>query len=255
MDLNHKILGEGDPIIIMHGLFGMLDNWMSIAKDLSKDYMVVLLDLRNHGKSPHSEEWNFELMTQDVIDFMEEQWIYEASIIGHSMGGKVAMNIALTEPDLVQKLIVADIAPKAYSPGHQLIFDALLSVPIDEIKSRKEAEKFLEQKINDWGIRQFLLKNITRKKDKGFKWKMNLKSIINNYPNILKAIDSDTACECPSLFLKGANSNYILEEDYQEIKVLFPNANIKIIQEAGHWVHAEQKESTIIEIRNFLMEV
>lgn len=252
MDLNHKILGEGEPIIIMHGLFGMLDNWLTVAKSLAEDYMVILLDLRNHGKSPHSELWSVSLMAEDVRDFMEKNWIHEAVILGHSMGGKVAMQLALTEPDLVEKLIIVDIAPKKYKAGHQLIFEALHAVPIEDIKSRQEAEESLGSFIDDKGVCQFLLKNIMRKKEGGYRWKMNLKAISENYETILESSEGEGSFDEPSLFIAGGNSNYILPEDEEDIQHLFTDAQVKRIDGAGHWVHADKKDELLELIRGFM---
>lgn len=252
MELNHKIIGEGDPIIILHGLFGMLDNWQTVAKELAEEYMVILIDLRNHGKSPHSDEWSIELMAQDVLDFMHANWIFEATIMGHSMGGKVAMEMALRENDLIKKLIVVDIAPKAYDRGHDLIIDTLNSVPIAEIESRNEAEEYLEKQISDWGIRQFLLKNISRNKEGGYRWKMNLPVITENYETILQKTPAGRVYDNPTLFIAGGNSDYIQSEDSEYIKTLFPEADIKTIEGAGHWVHAEKREEVVEIVKQFL---
>lgn len=254
MELNHKILGEGEPIIILHGLFGMLDNWQSVANDLAEQFMVILIDLRNHGKSPHSDDWNIELMATDVIDFMHDNWIYDAAILGHSMGGKVAMEIALRESDLVKKLIIVDIAPKGYASGHDIIMDALLDIPIENVKSRSEAEEHLAKKIDDWGIRQFLLKNIAREKEGNYKWKMNLPIIVKNYDTILIETKGDRAYDHPALFIAGSKSNYILEEDAPYIYELFPAATIEVIEGAGHWVHAEKKEELVEMVVQFMLE-
>ena len=252
MKLNHKSYGEGQPIIILHGLFGMLDNWQTVAKALSKDFMVISVDLRNHGKSPHSEEWSISLMAEDVIAFMHDNWIYESFLLGHSMGGKVAMEVALAENDLVQKLIVVDIAPKAYEPGHERIFEALLAVPIEKIQSRSEAENIIAKYIPELGIRQFLLKNITRNKNGGFQWKMNLASIAEHYNSIIEATPADNQYDQPALFLRGENSNYVLDEDIDLINSLFTDSRIETIQNAGHWVHADQKNVLISEVSDFL---
>ena len=252
MKLNHKSYGEGQPIIILHGLFGMLDNWQTVAKALSKDFMVISVDLRNHGKSPHSEEWSTSLMAEDVIAFMHDNWIYEAFLLGHSMGGKVAMEVALAENDLVQKLIVVDIAPKAYEPGHERIFEALQSVPIESIDSRLEAEDIIAKYIPELGIRQFLLKNITRNKNGGYQWKMNLASIAKNYSSIIEPTPVENQFDQPTLFLRGENSNYVLDEDFDLINSLFTDSRIETIQNAGHWVHADQKDVLISKVSNFL---
>ena len=252
MELNHKIYGEGQPIVVLHGLFGMLDNWLTVAKELSEDFMVVLVDLRNHGKSPHSEEWNVSLMADDVIELLHENWIYECIMVGHSMGGKVAMDIALKENDLVEKLIVVDIAPKEYPRGHDSIFKALQSVPIEEIGSRTEAQEGLQEFIPEIGVQQFLLKNLSRKKEGGYKWKMNLNVIIDNYESILAETKSDQEFSNPTLFVRGSRSNYILDEDKVLIESIFPKYKLETIKDAGHWIHADKKDELILSFRNFI---
>ncbi|MEL6845484.1 MAG: alpha/beta fold hydrolase, partial [Bacteroidota bacterium] len=152
MQLNFKTFGQGDPIIILHGLFGTLDNWQTIARQLAEQYSVYILDQRNHGRSPHVDAISYPLMAEDLVQFMESQWIYKASIIGHSMGGKTAMQFACDNPDMVEKLIVVDIAPKTYAGNHELIFDALLSLDMDGLTSRKQADELLEQKVTDFGV-------------------------------------------------------------------------------------------------------
>ncbi len=191
MELNYKEFGQGEPIIILHGLFGMLDNWQTIAKRLANDYWIFVVDQRNHGKSPHVNGLSYPLMAQDLKAFMDQHWIPQAHIIGHSMGGKTAMQFAFEYPDMVDKLVVLDIAPPANESGHGLIFDALHSVDLQKIETRIEADEKLAQKIKDYGVRQFLLKNLSRQKEGGYRWKMNLEAISNNYDNILAAVEGE----------------------------------------------------------------
>ena len=195
MELNYKSFGEGYPIIILHGLFGTLDNWQTIAKKLAANYSVYIVDQRNHGRSPHNAIFDYAVMADDLQVFMENQWIYEAHIIGHSMGGKTAMQFALTFPDLVNQLVVVDIAPKAYEGGHQAIFEALFSLDLSVIRNRKQADAILKEQVPDFGVRQFLLKNLTNDKKGGYKWKMNLPVIYQNYEQILAAINSEEIFE------------------------------------------------------------
>lgn len=253
MELNFKQFGQGDPIIILHGLFGMLDNWQTIAKKLAENYSVFILDQRNHGKSPHHPDFDYTIMADDLKCFMESNWIYNAHLIGHSMGGKTVMQFALEYADMIDKLIVVDIAPKKYEGGHQLIFEALHSLDLNKIENRKDAETQLEEKIPQFGVRQFLLKNLNRKKEGGYAWKMNLDAIHKNYENILANIEGE-ATETETLFLKGEKSRYIQEHDKADIETLFPNAKINTIPNAGHWVHAEQPKILLEEILNFLDE-
>jgi len=249
--LNHKIFGQGDPIIILHGLFGMLDNWQTIAKKLAENYMVILVDQRDHGKSPHTEEFNYKLLAEDLKDFMEENWIHEAFIVGHSMGGKTAMQFAADYPDMVEKLVVVDIGPKKYQPGHELIFKALRSVPIDSVKSRNEVEEVISEFIDNAGVRLFLMKNLQRKKEGGFRWKMNLELLYHSYENILAEINFDGKVESETLFVYGAKSKYITDDEVESISSHFPNAQFEKI-DAGHWIHAEKPTELLKALESFL---
>ena len=250
--LNFKTFGSGDPIIILHGLFGMLDNWQTIAKKLAEDYMVYLVDLRDHGKSEHTDDFNYPLLAQDIAEFLESEWIHEAYIIGHSMGGKTALQLVKDYPDLVEKLVVVDIGIKAYKGGHEIILKALSSVPITEVQSRKEVEMHLSQYISEPGIRLFLMKNLTRNKEGGYRWKMNLKLLINHYQEILAGITFDDIVDTETLFVRGGNSSYILDEDIESLTSHFEDAKVKTIADAGHWVHAEKPNELLSAIRSFL---
>ena len=252
MILNYKVFGEGEPVVILHGLFGMLDNWISIAKQLSDEYMVFLLDLRNHGRSFHSEEWNLEIMAEDVQHFLEEHWIYNPTIIGHSMGGKVAMYLALHTSDFIRNLVVVDISAKEYERGHNLIFEALNALPIHQIRERKEADDFMGNYIGEETVRRFLLKNLKRNKENGFEWKMNLTVISDHYEEILAEVESYEPFTNPTLFMRGMRSPYILEEDMIKHKELFTQAELVDIPKAGHWLHAEQPKIFIEELRNWM---
>lgn len=242
MELNYKSLGQGEPLIILHGLFGTLDNWQTLAKSWAEHYLVYLVDLRNHGRSPQVDGLSYPAMAEDLHDFMEQNWIYKAHILGHSMGGKVAMEFALSYPDMVDKLIVVDIAPRPYRPGHDDIFAALFAVDLKTIQSRQAAEEILERYIDDWGVRQFLLKNLSRMKEGGFEWKMNLPVIHRDYANILEPPTQDGPFEGPTLFIRGENSGYVKDEDILRIQELFPHSALRSIPDAGHWVHADQPE-------------
>lgn len=254
MELNHKTFGAGDPIIILHGLFGTLDNWQTVAKKLAEHYMVYIVDQRNHGRSAHVEGQNYKLMAEDLADFMEDNWMHNAHIIGHSMGGKTAMQFAADYPDMLNKLVVVDIAPKAYEGGHQTIFDALLSVDMEQVQTRKEVEEQLSKYIEDAGVRLFLMKNLSRKKEGGFQWKMNLQEIYINYSNILDNIEMEDSVKNESLFINGGKSNYVNEADQIEIQKLFPAASFETIENAGHWVHAEQPKALIEHVLKFLSQ-
>jgi len=239
MNLNFKKFGSGAPVIILHGLFGSLDNWQTIAKQLAQTFAVYLLDQRNHGRSPHDDDMDYPTMAKDLKTFMEQRQLEASHLVGHSMGGKTAMQFALNYPQLVNKLVVVDIAPKTYPGQRHEIFQALSEMDLDRLQSRKEADSLMSKRINDFGVRQFLLKNLTRKEGGGFRFKMNLPVIQQHYSDILAAIESSRIFGKPALFIKGGRSTHILPEDVVLIKKLFPNASIETIEKAGHWIHAE----------------
>ncbi|WP_113923669.1 alpha/beta fold hydrolase [Cognataquiflexum aquatile] len=252
MKLNYKKTGTGETLIILHGLFGSADNWFSIAKELEKEYTLYLVDQRNHGDSPHSEDWNYQVMAEDLNELMESEGIKSAYLMGHSMGGKTVMAFALQYPEKVKKLIVADIAPRYYPLHHQVILEGLNAIPIGQIKSRKDADDILSGYIKNMGIRQFLLKSLGRNEKGGFEWKINLKTITEKIEIVGEEIDSDQSFDNPTLFMGGENSDYIKESDKGDISRLFPNSNIIYIKNAGHWLHAEQPGAVIEVVRAFL---
>ena len=254
ISLNYKTFGQGPAMLILHGLFGSLDNWVSFARQLDNKYSIFLIDQRNHGKSPHHNEWNYEIMAQDLEDFMDQQGIFQANILGHSMGGKTAMQFALNQPARVEKLIVADIAPKAYPPHHEQILNAITNLDTSILESRKDAKQALSNAINDDSVIQFLLKNLKRKDEGGFEWKFNLKVIYEKYEKVLEAIYSEDIFEGESLFIAGEKSDYIKSEDHAQILNLFPSAKFKTIPHAGHWVHADAPEQMLRIVDQFLSE-
>lgn len=254
LDLNYKSFGQGDPIIILHGLFGTADNWQTVGKELAAHYTVYLVDQRNHGRSPHHEKMTYVDMAEDLHHFMESQWMFKAHIIGHSMGGKTAMQFAWMYPDMVDKLIVVDIAPKAYPGGHEEIFRALQKLDLSTIDSRSEAEKALKADISDLSIRRFLLKNLSRKKEGGYRWKMNLEALWKHYDDILAQPPHKADYTGPALFIKGGRSRYIQSADEPLIKKAFPAAKIVTVEEAGHWVHAEAPEALLQQVNEFLKD-
>ncbi len=251
--LNYKVAGEGIPVIILHGLFGSLDNWQTISKKISdKGYKVFLLDQRNHGKSPHTNSHTYSEMAADLAHFMNNMKLQKAIIIGHSMGGKTAMQFAADYPQRIEKLCVVDIGPKYYPPHHQTILKALHAVKKDQITSRKEAEQAIGEYISDAGIKQFLMKNLDRKDATSFRWKMNLPVLTKQIENVGAEIILDKPFTELSLFIAGNNSDYIVKEDHEGIKAFFPKATIINIKDAGHWVHAEQPEAFTQTIFQFL---
>lgn len=253
--LNYRIMGEGQPVIILHGLFGMLDNWITIGKKLSDaGYMTILIDQRDHGRSEHTSEFNYKVLSDDLYQFMEDHWIHSAILIGHSMGGKTALQFVADHTTDIRKLIVVDIGVKAYPGGHEDVFKALLSVDLSKIKKRDEAEKTILNIIKDNGTVQFLMKNLTRHKDGHFEWKMNLPLLFENYKNILAPVSINHTCLTDTLFIRGELSDYITNEDLAEIEDLFPNAMFKSIPSAGHWVHADQPDELFKTIIDFIKD-
>lgn len=251
--LNHKIYGQGDPIIILHGLFGMLDNWQTVAKKLAEEYMVILVDQRDHGKSKHTDEFNYQLLAEDLREFLEENWIHTCHIIGHSMGGKTAMQFSASNSDMIEKMVIVDIGHKAYKPGHEIIFKALLEVPIDTVESRQEVDEIISKYIDDSGIRLFLMKNLKRKKEGGFRWKMNLELLHKEYLNIIAAIEINEPIGVDTLFIYGSKSHYIVPSDIDDIKSIFPQSRHEEL-DAGHWIHAEKPDELVELVKRFLEE-
>ena len=253
MKLHYKEMGHGQPLLILHGLFGTLDNWQTLAKRLAEHYNVFLVDLRNHGRSPHSDQHDYDLMAEDVLQLVDDLQIPTPAIMGHSMGGKVAMNYALKYPTRLTKLIVVDIAPKAYPPHHDEIIDALQSVDLSTVTSRGDVDKQLAKTISDESVRLFLMKNLYRKEDNTFGWRMNLDVIEQNYENVAAPITSDTPFKKNTLFIKGGRSRYIMPEDvYTCIERLFTLVEVETIPNAGHWVHAEAPDEVYDLVTRFL---
>lgn len=252
MKLNFRKTGSGEPLIILHGLFGSADNWFSIAKELDKNFTLYLVDQRNHGDSPHSDEWNYKVMVEDINELMEAEGIEKAFFMGHSMGGKTVMNFALRYPEKVIKLIVADIAPRHYPVHHGTILEGLASINLHDIKSRKEADEQLTKFVSEVGIRQFLLKSLGRNEKGDFIWKINLSVIIDKIGNVGEALDYDNSFDQQTLFMGGANSNYIQDKDKHDIDRYFPNNHLIYIKNAGHWLHAEQPQAVIDTVKAFL---
>jgi len=252
MKLNYQRYGQGRPLLILHGLFGSLTNWHTLSKRLGEHYEVFAVDQRNHGSSPHSAEFNYVEMAADLREFMRDRQLASAYLLGHSMGGKTAMQLALTDPDLVEKLIVVDIAPKAYPPHHDEIFDALCELELSRYTSRSELDQALAGKIAGLTTRQFLLTNVTRDEAGRFTWKINLDAIRQNYPAIIGGLEQAGRFDQPTLFVRGATSDYIQDEDAALITSIFPQARIATIDGAGHWVHAEAPAAFFNVVREFL---
>jgi len=238
--LYSKIEGSGKPLLILHGFLGMSDNWKTLGVQFStQGFQVHMLDLRNHGRSFQSDKFTYELMMQDVLHYCKEKNLNQIYLIGHSMGGKVAMNLAINYPELVTKLIVADIAPKYYKPHHQSILEGLNAVDFSLKPDRSQIEEILKVNIKDFGTRQFLMKSLYWKEPGMLSFRFNLNSFNKNIEEIGKALDFDKTFNKPTLFIRGGSSDYILDQDFEAINHHFKNSDIKTIPNVGHWLHAE----------------
>lgn len=253
MFLNYKKTGNsGDAIIILHGLLGTLDNWQTVAKKLSNNFQVYCIDQRNHGRSPHSDEMNYIVMAEDVKAFCQQEQIERAIVIGHSMGGKAGMTLALLYPELVTQLIIVDIAPIVYDGGHESILKAMSEAPIHSTSSRNEIELFLKPNIQDFGERQFMLKNLSRKDDNSFYWKCNLNVLMKKYPVLMGFPELHKTFNGRCDFIKGEKSDYISNSNWNKCTEYFPNANLHTILDAGHWVHAENQHDFLLTLVTLL---
>lgn len=264
MELFFRKTGTGTPLVILHGLYGSSGNWMSMVKLLDKHFEIYIPDQRNHGRSPHSDEFNYSLLTQDMYDFFMQNKISKAVLLGHSMGGKAAMHFAKEHKELISSLIVVDIAPKNYSSSvspeslaHVYIIKVLNQLNLSNIKNREEADEILSRSLHQKELRSFLLKNLLRNKEGHYEWALNLYSIQNNFGNIAGGFSPETwdhvkITDIPVLFIKGELSTYISEKDFSLIYKYFPEAVIKTIEGTTHWLHAEKPEQFAKEILSFV---
>jgi esterase len=253
MDLYSETLGTGPDLVILHGLFGSGDNWRSIGKSLSDHYRVHLLDLPNHGRSPWVEQQSYPIFAGAVTDWIASKDIEKTALLGHSMGGKVAMQMALNDqPSTIDKLIIVDIAPRAYPPHHQDIFKALANTDPAQFNNRRDVDEALKDGIETASIRQFILKSLYRNEQGQMGWRFNLSALQDQYNSIAKEPEFEQTFDGPTLFIKGMNSDYILSSDQQAIMDRFPNATAKIIEGAGHWPHAEKQAAFLKILEKFL---
>jgi esterase len=243
--LHYKHLGSGPVVLILHGLLGSLDNWQTIARKLAQHYSVYHLDLRNHGRSDHSPHFSLALMAADVLHFMKTHQLHTIYLAGHSMGGKVALEMLNQNAAVIRKCMVLDIAPKAYARGHDAIFRALFSLDLQQMDSRTQADEHLAQMIPQADVRQFLLKNLDRTKHGNFEWKFNLNAIYAHYDEINKPVEFRKVLDSEVLFVKGENSDYIQETDKAGILKQLPKARFEEIRGAGHWIHADRPEELL----------
>lgn len=241
MDLHFRKIGDsGQPLIILHGVFGSSDNWMTLGRRFAEHHQVYLVDQRDHGRSPHTTEFTYDAMKEDLRHFIENEGIENPIIIGHSMGGKVSMLFALNYPELYDRLVVVDIAARAYPVHHGDILAGLNAIDTASLASRKDADTQLAVYESSFGVRQFLLKNLYRAKESGFRWRFNLKAITEGIENISIEITADEPNHKSTLFMRGLNSHYISDEDKPHLASLFPQAQFLDFEDAGHWIHAEK---------------
>lgn len=269
MNLFFREEGNGFPVVIVHGLYGSSDNWLTVGKKLSAHYKVYMIDQRNHGRSPNSNDHSYEVLKEDLAGFFDQHHIQKAIVIGHSMGGKTAMAFAADYPEKIEKLVIVDIAPKDYFRLndesqyylHNSIMQAMIELDFSQMETRKDIEKYLSQRIDNLSIVQFLLKNVHRRKENHqFEWRINIGVLYDNLDEIISGVnerwfeDRKPIFNYPVLFIKGENSKYIQQEDYPSIRQIYPDAIIKVIPDAGHWLHADQPQLFMEVLEHFLAQ-
>jgi esterase len=253
MKLNFRKIGQGTPLVILHGVFGSSDNWLTIAKTFAENHTVFLVDLRNHGHSPHSSLFNHQVMTEDLQELFEDQYIFQPILLGHSLGGKVAMKFTTrSQPGTVRKLIVVDIGTKKYSINYAQYLEGMRTMELPNIQTRQQAEEHLLPYVPDAGVRQFLLKNLYRDANNHFAWRLNLSVIEANMPNVGEGLLPSDRSETPAVFVRGELSDYIQEADWAEILTHFPNAILETVPGAGHWVQAGQPVAFLEKVLPYL---
>lgn len=251
--LHSQILGKGQPLLILHGFLGMSDNWKTLGNQYAEaGYEVHLIDQRNHGHSFWSDDFNYDLLAEDLRLYMDHHHLETTVLLGHSMGGKTVMQFACTYPDKTKKLIVADIAPKYYPPHHQDIINALNAIHLNELSSRGAAEKALSKYIHNMGIRQFLLKNLYWVEKGKLDFRFNLEVLSQKMNEVGENIGASEQYHGPTLFLRGDRSEYVTTNDIAEIERHFPKAQLKTITNAGHWLHAENPEDFLKTTLDFM---
>lgn len=255
MQLHYKTYGSGEPLLILHGLLGSLDNWRSICLELARDFQIVAPDQRNHGHSPHSEEMNYTVMAEDISELMDGENLTNAYLLGHSMGGKTAMQLALRHPKRVAKLFVVDIAPRPYSPRHGKTLSAMLALDLAKFQTRRQVQEALAPAVPDLAVRQFLLKNLEADSAGTLRWRIGLRQIFLNYDSLRQPVDSALPFDRPTLFIRGEHSDFLTESDFPSIQKLFPQARLETVPHAGHWVHADNPVVFLQKVRDFLRRI
>lgn len=254
MKLFYRQMGEGQPVIILHGIFGISDNWVTIGRRIAEKFEVFILDQRNHGQSPHSSTFNYYALADDLYEFIEDHQLVNPIIIGHSMGGKVAINFSLDNPSKVDKLIVVDISMRHYPARqeHMEIIRSMLSVDFDAVSSRNEIEEIISASVKSPRIKMFIMKNLYRIGKNRLSWRLNVKDIYENIDNVFEGVTSPYTFEKPTLFIKGGKSDYITDEDIDPILKNFPLAQFKTIEGTSHWVHADKPDELCAIFSEFL---
>lgn len=254
MQLHYREQGQGSPLVILHGLFGTLDNWQTLAKRWAEHHRVIAVDLRNHGRSPHTPEHTYELMSDDVRELFTQLQLETPTLLGHSMGGKVAMRFALDHPELLTRLVIVDIAPGFSTMEHQDgILAGLNAVKVETLEDRQQADEQMAQHIRQATIRQFLLKNLYRREDHSFAWRLNLAALTTHMADVGAAINAPQPFLKPALFIRGGKSDYITTEDkLHAIPALFPNSQVETVVDVGHWLHAEAPDTVFDLVNAFI---
>lgn len=250
MQLHYQTLGQGQPLILLHGLFGSGNNWGAVAKHFAQYFQVISVDLRNHGNSPHTDKQDYAVMAEDLAELCDALNLNTVHLLGHSLGGKVAMQFATQFPQRVDKLVVVDMAMRAYADAHTHLIDAMMAVDLSAVRSRNEVDLALSSSINQAAVRQFLLMNLVKSGEQ-FAWRINLAALKANYPAMQQAVCELALYDKPCLFIRGEHSDYLSDDDIDHIKAHFTQAQFASLP-AGHWVHAEQPQAFMALVERFL---
>ncbi len=253
MKLFFQEIGQGDPLVILHGIFGSGDNWLTLGRQFAENRRVFLLDQRNHGRSPWEDAFSYQLLADDLLTFLDAHGLDQVDLIGHSMGGKVSMLFALQHPERVKSLVIVDIAPKTYNlQEHKHILGTLVDLDLNRYQSRTEIDQALTADLPEYSTRQFILKNIYRNDQQQFAWRLNVKALQANLAEIGMSLNSEARFQKPTLFINGGKSRYVQPEDHARIRTLFPQARIATVPNAGHWVHAEAPDTLFALVNDYL---
>lgn len=252
MHLHFRQYGAGPPLLLLHGLFGSLNNWHSVGRSLADTFSVFAVDLRNHGSSPHDPTMTYAAMSGDIEEFITAHGFTRVDLLGHSMGGKVAMQLCAASAGMVNRVIVVDIAPRRYDPGHDEILDALAAFRPGDYADREGADAGLAQFVSAPAVRQFLVANLVRNPSGGYRWRMHVPALLESYERLLEPVHLAVPFPRPALFIRGERSAYVTSTDEPLIRSFFPLAEIRTVPNAGHWVHADNPAGFRTIVREFL---